>query len=152
MAIQLIVGQGVTPNRIFLRKCARWSRLCDFTAGQGRVRRHEHPVGGVADASHCPRPPAHTRSVITPGPLDCGGDGYPGVCCALCQYAAARAEGAWGAGSPPRQRLTTYRLPNNPWDTKEAGTYPEGEHGTAVLHETSIWYDGGAHSPSNTDL
>ena len=25
MAIQLIVGQGVTHNRIFLRKCARWS-------------------------------------------------------------------------------------------------------------------------------
>src|SRR5215475_9978164 len=27
MAIQLIVGQGVTHNRIFLRKCARWSKL-----------------------------------------------------------------------------------------------------------------------------
>jgi hypothetical protein len=27
MAIQLIVGQGVTHNRIFLRKCARWSDL-----------------------------------------------------------------------------------------------------------------------------
>jgi hypothetical protein len=27
MAIQLIVGQGVTHNRIFLRKCARWSRM-----------------------------------------------------------------------------------------------------------------------------
>ena len=25
MAIQLIVGQGVTHNRIFLCKCARWS-------------------------------------------------------------------------------------------------------------------------------
>jgi len=25
MAIQLIVGQGVTHNRIFLRKCPRWS-------------------------------------------------------------------------------------------------------------------------------
>src|SRR5688500_10335563 len=25
MAIQRIVGQGVTHNRIFLRKCARWS-------------------------------------------------------------------------------------------------------------------------------
>ena len=25
MAIQLIVGQSVTHNRIFLRKCARWS-------------------------------------------------------------------------------------------------------------------------------
>jgi hypothetical protein len=27
MAIQLIVGQGVTHNRIFLRKCARWSNI-----------------------------------------------------------------------------------------------------------------------------
>src|SRR6266536_3531684 len=27
MAIQLIVGQGVMHNRIFLRKCARWSTL-----------------------------------------------------------------------------------------------------------------------------
>ena len=27
MAIQRIVGQGVTHNRIFLRKCARWSRM-----------------------------------------------------------------------------------------------------------------------------
>ena len=27
MAIQLIVGQGVTHNRIFLRKCARWSMM-----------------------------------------------------------------------------------------------------------------------------
>jgi hypothetical protein len=27
MAIQLIVGQGVTHNRIFLRKCARWSKV-----------------------------------------------------------------------------------------------------------------------------
>ena len=27
MAIQLIVGQGVMQNRIFLRKCARWSVL-----------------------------------------------------------------------------------------------------------------------------
>jgi hypothetical protein len=27
MAIQLIVGQGVTHNRIFLRKCPRWSYL-----------------------------------------------------------------------------------------------------------------------------
>jgi hypothetical protein len=26
MAIQLIVGQGVTHNRIFLRKCPRWSK------------------------------------------------------------------------------------------------------------------------------
>jgi type 1 fimbriae regulatory protein FimB/type 1 fimbriae regulatory protein FimE len=26
MVIQLIVGQGVTHNRIFLRKCARWSK------------------------------------------------------------------------------------------------------------------------------
>ena len=28
MALQLIVGQGVTHNRIFLRKCPRWS-YCD---------------------------------------------------------------------------------------------------------------------------
>ena len=33
MAIQLIVGQGVTHNRIFLRKCARWSTLCKHEAG-----------------------------------------------------------------------------------------------------------------------
>ena len=32
MAIQLIVGQGVTHNRIFLRKCARWSHLLDAGA------------------------------------------------------------------------------------------------------------------------
>ena len=27
MAIQPIVGQGVTHNRIFLHKCARWSKI-----------------------------------------------------------------------------------------------------------------------------
>ena len=27
LAIQLIVGKSVTCNRIFLRKCARWSSL-----------------------------------------------------------------------------------------------------------------------------
>jgi hypothetical protein len=33
MAIQLIVGQGVTHNRIFLRKCARWSKKKNFDDG-----------------------------------------------------------------------------------------------------------------------
>jgi hypothetical protein len=36
MAIQLIVGQGVTHNRIFLRKCARWSIVALL---------QEHPEG-----------------------------------------------------------------------------------------------------------
>jgi hypothetical protein len=30
MTIQLIVGQGITHNRIFLRKCARWSYIEHF--------------------------------------------------------------------------------------------------------------------------
>jgi hypothetical protein len=33
MAIQLIVGQGVTHNRIFLRKCPRWSIQTDPKKG-----------------------------------------------------------------------------------------------------------------------
>ena len=33
MAIQLIVGQGITHNRIFLRKCARWSEYHSITEG-----------------------------------------------------------------------------------------------------------------------
>ena len=36
MAIQLIVRQGVTPNRIFLRKCARWSTIGKDGDGTGQ--------------------------------------------------------------------------------------------------------------------
>ena len=32
MAIQLLVGKGVTYNRIFLRKCARWSGVAGVAA------------------------------------------------------------------------------------------------------------------------
>src|SRR5882672_6886058 len=37
MAIQLIVGQGVMHNRIFLRKCARWSAMAARETGAPRA-------------------------------------------------------------------------------------------------------------------
>jgi hypothetical protein len=46
MAIQLIVGQGVTHNRIFLRKCARWSNLW--------VKRQYTLIPTVPGYSHSP--------------------------------------------------------------------------------------------------
>jgi Tn3 transposase DDE domain len=38
LAIQLIVGKSVMCNRIFLRKCARWS----FVADKGVIRRKQY--------------------------------------------------------------------------------------------------------------
>jgi len=36
MAMQLVVGQGVTHNRICLRKCARWSKIARAITQIGR--------------------------------------------------------------------------------------------------------------------
>ena len=47
MAIQLIVRQCVTHNRIFLRKCARWSRERDGGShhAEGKEPRHRAGIG-----------------------------------------------------------------------------------------------------------
>ena len=38
LAIQLIVGKSVMCNRIFLRKCARWSSLSNMVWARRRLR------------------------------------------------------------------------------------------------------------------
>src|SRR6267142_654799 len=53
MAIQLIVGQGVMHNRIFLRKCARWSIRSAFSVGdttfQWLIRQFEERMIVLSD-------------------------------------------------------------------------------------------------------
>ena len=51
MAIQLIVGQGVTYNRIFLRKCARWSTVWDEAT---RNRLYDHARATLVDEGVSP--------------------------------------------------------------------------------------------------
>src|SRR2546428_13373921 len=63
MAIQLIVGQGVTHNRIFLRKCARWSPM--YTAPTQEVihpsRRASHPWNAALALSYLSAGTSHRR-------------------------------------------------------------------------------------------
>ena len=53
MVIQLIVGQGVMHNRIFLRKCARWSIRSAFSVGdttfQWLIRQFEERMIVLSD-------------------------------------------------------------------------------------------------------
>jgi DNA repair protein RadC len=63
MAIQLIVGQGVTHNRIFLRKCARWSRVSNAAA---LICAYNHPSGAPQPSQE---DRALTRRLVDAGKL-----------------------------------------------------------------------------------
>ena len=65
MVIQLIVRQGVTHNRIFLRKCARWSMQGNF---------HEPFLGGWAGAIPPGYPAGGSDITSLPDPVLIGGE------------------------------------------------------------------------------
>jgi len=62
MAIHLIVGQGVTPNRIFLRKCARWSTMPSISDRRASLRRPSmrHAASMMVSATPAPCRPCHS--------------------------------------------------------------------------------------------
>src|SRR4029453_12623384 len=59
IAVQLIVGQGVTHNRLFLRKCARWSTIGVFPIRMGMTT-----SSGTSSGEPCARPALHPAPIF----------------------------------------------------------------------------------------